>query len=69
MARTILTETALMIQGIFVKGTLSQMHTPLPAETPFDQSFRGRIDIPDVGILREGLQRQHYLRTFVRHIP
>lgn len=55
MARATLAEGSLGIQSISIERALSQLHTPLPAETPLYQSLRGRVDIPDVSILREGL--------------
>lgn len=69
VARATLAGATLRFESIFVERTLSQVHTPLPAETPFDQSLRGRVDISDVSILRKGLQSHHYLRTFVGDIP
>lgn len=34
-------------------GGFPELHTPVPTETPFDQTFCGRIDISYVGITNQ----------------
>jgi hypothetical protein len=42
------------------------LDAPLPTEAALNETFRGRVDLPDLGVLDEVLKRADDLRPLVR---